>query len=321
MRLRYLIQKEFIQIRRNAFLPRMIVIFPIALICIAPWITNMEVKNINVCLVDNDHSQTSAQLAHRIEQSNYFIFKGMASSYTEAHRQLEKNDVDVIAVENLQERTHQNISANLNVKTLYNKMQDYKVFMIPGLMAILLVLMCGFMPALNIVGEKEAGTIEQVNVTPVSKWEFILAKLIPYWIIGLFVLTVCMLLSWLIYDITPTGNILLIYLDAMLLALIMSGLGLIISNYSDQMMQAMLVMWFIMVCFILLSGLFTPVQSMPQWAQTLTLINPMRHFIDAMRTVFVRGGVFMSIWPQILTLAVFAIIINTWAVISYKKNS
>ena len=137
----------------------------------------------------------------------------------------------------------------------------------------------------------------------------------------LFVLTVCMLLSWLIYDITPTGNILLIYLDAMLLALIMSGLGLIISNYSDQMMQAMLVMWFIMVCFILLSGLFTPVQSMPQWAQTLTLINPMRHFIDAMRTVFVRGGVFMSIWPQILTLAVFAIIINTWAVISYKKNS
>ena len=362
MRLRYLIQKEFIQIRRNAFLPQMIVIFPIALICIAPWITNMEVKNINVCLVDNDHSQTSAQLAHRIEQSNYFIFKGMASSYPEAHRQLEKNDVDVIAVvplhyerdlmngrqpevyiaansvngtkgmmgstylsqivtQNLQERTHQNISANLNVKTLYNKMQDYKVFMIPGLMAILLVLMCGFMPALNIVGEKEAGTIEQVNVTPVSKWEFILAKLIPYWIIGLFVLTVCMLLSWLIYDITPTGNVLLIYLDAMLLALIMSGLGLIISNYSDQMMQAMLVMWFIMVCFILLSGLFTPVQSMPQWAQTLTLINPMRHFIDAMRTVFVRGGVFMSIWPQILTLAGFAIIINTWAVISYKKNS
>lgn len=369
MRLRYLIQKEFIQIRRNSFLPKMIVMFPVFLICIAPWITNMEVKNIKVCLVDNDHSQTSMRLVHRIEQSRYFIFQGMARSYADAHREVERGNADVVAVippdyekdlavgrrpqlyiaansvngtkgmmgasylqqivQNSQFIVHSydnNASLSnqeagtMNSKLLYNPHQDYKLFMIPALMAILIVMMCGFMPALNIVGEKEAGTIEQINVTPVHKWEFILAKLVPYWLIGLFVLTISLLLSWLVYGITPTGSLLLIYLAAMLLAFIMSGIGLIVSNYSEQMMQAMLVMWFCLVCFILLSGLFTPVQSMPQWAQTLTLVNPMRHFIDAMRTVFVRGGVFQSILPQLLVLTGMAVVINCWAVASYRKN-
>ena len=124
----------------------------------------------------------------------------------------------------------------------------------------------------------------------------------------------------LIYGFTPQGSIVLLYLSMMLLALIMSGLGLVVSNYSQQMQQAMLVMWFIMVCFLLLSGLFTPVQSMPQWAQTLTLCNPMRYFIEAMRTLYVRGGTWQSVTLQTTVLAAFALVIDTWAVVSYKKN-
>lgn len=98
MRLKYLIRKEFIQIRRNSFLPRMIVMFPVFLICVAPWITNMEVKNINVTIVDNDHSVLSQRLIHRTEQSNYFHFLGTAPTYDDAQQALEKNKVDVIAV-------------------------------------------------------------------------------------------------------------------------------------------------------------------------------------------------------------------------------
>ncbi|RUL60212.1 ABC transporter permease [Prevotella koreensis] len=364
MRLICLIRKEFIQIRRNAFLPRMILAFPIVLICVAPWITNMEVKNINVVLVDNDHSQTSLRLDHRIEYSDYFKFCGMASSYREAHERLEKNEVDVIAVipqhyerdivngrmpqvfiaansvngtkgmmgANYLTRIVANVQSSGNVwtknnsskfivdKTLYNVHHDYKLFMIPALMGILIVMMCGFMPALNIVGEKEVGTIEQINVTPVSKWEFILAKLVPYWVIGFFVISVSLLLAWLVYGFVSAGSVLLIYLSVMLLALVFSGLGLVVSNYSDQMQQAMFVMWFIMVCCILLSGLFTPVQSMPEWAQIMTRINPMRYFIEAMRTVFVRGGTFRSIQSQLVMLAVIATLINIWAVKSYRKN-
>ena len=127
-------------------------------------------------------------------------------------------------------------------------------------------LMTGFLPTLNIVGEKETGTIEQINVTPVSKWAFILSKLIPYWLIALFVISVCLLLAWLIYGITPAGPLWLVYVLAMLLALFFSSFGLIVSNYSGTMQQAVFVMWFFVVTIMLLSGLFTPTHSMPEWA-------------------------------------------------------
>jgi len=171
------------------------------------------------------------------------------------------------------------------------------------------------------VGEKEAGTIEQINVTPVSKWSFILAKLIPYWLIALFVITVCLLLAWLVYGITPVGPLWLIYVLSMLLALFFSSFGLIVSNYSDTMQQAMFVMWFFVVCIMLLSGLFTPTRSMPEWAYLTTYVNPMHYFIDAIRTIFIRGGGLHEIAHQVLALAGISILMGCWAVQSYKKNS
>ena len=193
--------------------------------------------------------------------------------------------------------------------------------MIPALFAIVMMLMTGFLPTLNIVGEKEAGTIEQINVTPVSKWSFILAKLIPYWLIALFVITVCLLLSWLIYGLTPAGPLWLIYVLAMLLALFFSAFGLIVSNYSDTMQQAMFVMWFFVVSIMLLSGLFTPTRSMPDWAYMTTYINPMHYFIDAIRTVFIRGGGLQHVAHQVIALLAIGTFMAVWAVHSYKKNS
>ena len=136
---------------------------------------------------------------------------------------------------------------------LYNTNLDYKFFMIPGLMAMLLILLVGFLPALNIVGEKEKGTIEQINVTPVGKFDFILSKLIPYWVVGLLVLGYSMVLARLIYGQEPVGNIWVIFLFATLFILVVSSMGLIVSNYSDTTQQAALVMFFFLVIFILLS--------------------------------------------------------------------
>jgi ABC-2 type transport system permease protein len=184
-----------------------------------------------------------------------------------------------------------------------------------------MMLMTGFLPALNIVGEKEAGTIEQINVTPVSKWSFILAKVIPYWVIALFVITVCLLLAWAVYGITSVGPLALIYLLVMLLALFWSSFGLMISNYSDTMQQAIFVMWFFVVMMLLLSGLFTPTRSMPSWAYATTYVNPMSYFIEAVRTVFIRGGGITSIWHQLLALLGIGSVMACWAVVSYKKNS
>ena len=343
--IKYLLQKEFLQIRRNSFMPKIIFIFPIMVMCVMPWVMNQEVKNIRVDVVDLDRTTYSQQLVHQIETSNYFVFNGQKTTYQEAMKDIETSQADIILeirdvkyliAANAVNGTKGSIgSAYLSqivsgstttpsassVLTLYNKLQSYKVFMIPALMGILMMMLCGFLPALNIVGEKEKGTIEQINVTPVSKWSFILAKLIPYWIIGLVVLTLCLVLSWLVYGITCQGPLLLVYLLAILLALFFSSFGLIVSNYSDTMQQAMLVMWFFVVCLMLLSGLFTPVRSMPDWAYLTTYINPMHYFADAIRTVFVRGGGFLAIAHQVLALFCIASVMAVWAVKSYKKNS
>ena len=346
MILKYLIQKEFLQIRRNAFLPRLIVAFPIIIMCVMPWVMQMEVKNIVVDVVDIDHTVESQRLVQQIAASNYFIFGGQKATYAEAVKDIEKGRADVIleirdgryliaanAVNGTKGSmgsaylsqiitSHQPIPIlQASILNLYNKGQDYKLFMIPALFAIVMMLMTGFLPTLNIVGEKEAGTIEQINVTPVSKWSFILAKLIPYWLIALFVITVCLLLAWLVYGITPVGPVWLIYVLAMLLALFFSSFGLIVSNYSDTMQQAMFVMWFFVVSIMLLSGLFTPTRSMPQWAYLTTYINPMHYFIDAIRTVFTRGGGLHETAHQVLALAGIGTLMGYWAVQSYKKNS
>lgn len=359
--LKFLIRKEFLQIRRNAFLPRLIVIFPIMMMCVMPWVMNMEVKNVIVDVVDNDRSTRSQQLVHSIEASNYFIFNGQMPTYQDALNDIEMSRADIVVVipqyysrdltqgkqpqvliaanavngtkgamgsAYLTQIVTTNAMANISsiqsrVSTLflYNKGMNFKVFMIPALLAIVLMLMCGFLPTLNIVGEKEAGTIEQINVTPVPKWAFILAKLIPYWMIALFVIVVCLLLSWLIYGITCQGPLWLVFLLAMVLALFWSSFGLIISNYSDTMQQAIFVMWFFVVLMLLLSGLFTPTRSMPDWAYATTYVNPMHYFVDAIRTVFVRGGGLGSIAHQVLALLGISSVMAIWAVKSYKKNS
>lgn len=358
--LRYLIQKEFLQIRRNAFLPRLIIVFPIMMICVMPWVMNQEVKNIRVDVVDNDRSTLSRQLVHSIEASNYFIFNGQKRTYRAALKDIEAMDADVVLVIPLHysrdltqgRRPQVLIAANavngtkgsmgsaylsqivtahvepsvaamqakLSTLFLYNKHLNYKVFMIPALFAMVMMLMCGFLPTLNIVGEKEAGTIESINVTPVPKWAFILAKLIPYWLIALFVIVVNIVLSWLIYGITCAGPLWLVFVLAMLLALFWSSFGLIVSNYSDTMQQAVFVMWFFVVCMLLLSGLFTPVRSMPHLAYLTTYVNPMHYFVDGIRTVFVRGGDFHSIAHQLLALLVIASLMAVWAIKSYRKN-
>ena len=261
MTLKYLIQKEFLQIRRNAFLPKLIIMFPIVIMCVMPWVMQMEVKNIVVDVVDIDHTVESQRLVQQIAASNYFIFGGQKNTYAEAMKDIEKGRADVILeirdgkyliaanavngtkgsmgsayLSQIVSSGHSPLTSHFSSLTLYNKGQNYKLFMIPALFAIVMMLMTGFLPTLNIVGEKEAGTIEQINVTPVSKWSFILAKLIPYWLIALFVITVCLLLSWLVYGITPAGPLWLVYVLAMLLALFCAVL-LVIWTHRVQLLR------------------------------------------------------------------------------------
>ncbi|MDR2476054.1 MAG: ABC transporter permease, partial [Bacteroidales bacterium] len=157
-------------------------------------------------------------------------------------------------------------------------------------------------------------------VTPVRKFTFILAKLIPYWAIGFVVLTLCFGFAALLYGLFPIGSLLTIYLFAGIYILVVSGLGLVISNYSNTMQQAMFVIFFFMMVMILISGLFTPVESMPDWAQYITVINPLKYFIQVMRMVYLKGSGLADLTGQFAALTGFALFFNLWAVVSYRKT-
>ena len=204
---------------------------------------------------------------------------------------------------------------------LYNQALDFRDYMIPALMVVLLIVICGFLPTLNLVSEKETGTIEAMNVTPVGRWEFILSKLIPYWVVALLVVTIGMLIGWLVYGVAPKGNVADIYLATILFSLVMSGLGVFIANKSATILQSIFVMFAFIVIFQLMGGLFTPIASMPGWAQCVTYAIPPRYFIEVMRSVYLKGASMADLWIQYAALLGFAMLACVAAAFTYSKRT
>lgn len=203
----------------------------------------------------------------------------------------------------------------------YNPTLNYKTYMVPGILVLLVSMLTLFLSAMNIVKEKEIGTLEQINVTPIKKHQFIIGKLFPFWTLGLFILTIGLFISKVVFNIPMLGNIGVIYLFTSIYLLVILGIGLFISNNTETQQQAMFIAWFFTVIFILMSGLFTPIESMPQWAQTITLANPIRYFVEVMRMVLLKGAGLNEIKIHLAIIFGYAVVINGFAVWSYKKVS
>ncbi len=201
----------------------------------------------------------------------------------------------------------------------YNETLNYKTFMVPGILVLLVTMITLFLSGMNIVREKEIGTLEQINVTPIKKRHFIIGKLFPFWVIGMGLLTIGLILAKLIFNTPMIGSLLLLYFYTAIYILVILGMGLFISNFTDTQQQAMFIAWFFMVIFILMSGLFTPIESMPEWAQVLTEFNPIKYFVEVMRMVMLKGSGLMDILPQLLKTLLYALIMNGLAVWSYRK--
>lgn len=359
----YLLEKEFKQIKRDSFLPRIIFIIPIMQLIILPFAANFEMKNINLSIVDNDHSVLSRQLTDKVLSSGYFNLTDASPDYEQALETIESNAADVILEipVNFEKQlgkegtVHVLIAANavngtkgsigssylssilqdfnseqgygpemteLGICTtnLFNPHMNYKNYMVPAILAFLMTIVGGFLSALNIVGEKEKGTIEQINVTPVPKALFLLSKLIPFWVIGFILLTVGAFVAWLVYGLFPVGHLGVIYLFAAVYLIAFTGFGLAISSVSSTQQQAMFTAFFFLIIFILLSGLFTPISSMPGWAQKLTLFNPLRYFVEVMRMVYLKGSTLADLSGHFTVVCVFALLFNILAVVCYRKN-
>jgi len=203
----------------------------------------------------------------------------------------------------------------------YNKTLNYKTFMVPGILVLLVTMITLFLSGMNIVREKEIGTLEQINVTPIKKHQFIIGKLFPFWLLGLALLSVGLIIAKLIFNVPILGSLVLMYFYTSVYILVVLGMGLFISNFTDTQQQAMFIAWFFMVIFILMSGLFTPIESMPEWAQFLTEFNPIKYFVEVMRMVMLKGAGITDIIPQLTKTIVYAVVMNGLAVWSYKKTN
>lgn len=203
----------------------------------------------------------------------------------------------------------------------FNPEMNYKYFMVPGILVLLLTMVGMNLTAINIVREKEIGTIEQINVSPIGKHHFILGKLIPFWILGLLVMTIGFVIARLAYGIIPQGTYLTIYIFAAVYLLVILGMGLLVSTFSSTQQQAMLVSFFIMMIFILMGGLYTSIDSMPEWAIWITRFNPVTYFIEVMRRVVLKGAGLGDVIPEFIVIVLYALIINSLAIFGYRKRS
>ena len=356
--------------RKNPFIPRIIIAMPIVIMSVIPLVATLEVKDVGVVVIDNDRSQLSNEIITDLASTGFLKIEAVAGNQNQAMGYVENGKADVILTipENYSKNFFQgsgcvdfgkvNIDANgvnatkgmlganyvaqslmntlsqyqrangielpqasTNVVNLFNPTLDFKNYMIPALIVVLLIIICGFLPTLNIVSEKEEGTLDAMNVTPVSKFTFVISKLIPYWVAGVIVVTIGMIVGWAIYGLAPMGNILLIYLATIIFSLVMSSLGVWIANQSSTMLQSIFVMFAFIMVFQLMGGLFTPIQSMPDWAQYITYAIPPRYFIEIMRSVYLKGTSLDGLWLQFGALTAFALVLSLIAALSYKKQS
>jgi len=202
----------------------------------------------------------------------------------------------------------------------YNQDLNFKYFMVPGILGVLVTILVILLTAMNIVREREIGTIEQINVTPIEKWQFILGKMLPFLIIGLFLLSFGLSLGKLLFDIPIRGSLGLIFAYCIVNLMAVLGLGLLISNLADTQQQAMFITFFFVIIFILMSGLFTPIESMPTWARYLTIPNPLAHFVNVMRSVLLKGSRFADVIDGFRITLALGVIFNILAVMTYKKR-
>lgn len=363
--LKALLRKEVKLMKRNPIIPKIILAMPVMVMLVLPLVANLDVKNVAVTIVDNDHSQLSRRIIADINASETLEIAFVCTTHSEAMKSIEEGKSDLIVTippdycKNMQagmpeidieangvnatkgmlgaQYVSQSVAgtlrdwqiengiippqSNISVINRYNPTLNFRNYMIPALMVFLLIIICGFLPTLNLVSEKETGTIEAMNVTPVSRFIFVLSKLIPFWIIGLLVVTVGMGIGWAVYGLTPEGSIGSIYLATILFSLVMSGLGVVIANKSATMLQSIFVMFAFIMIFQLMGGLFTPIRSMPMWAQYLTFAVPPRYFIEIMRSVYLKGTTITELWLQYTCLGGFALLTCLLAALTYKKRT
>jgi len=362
-----LIKKEFLQIFRNPILWRLIIFIPFVMLMIFPFAADLDIKNLNIVVLDDDHSSFSNKLISKLDGSGFFTLKESVSTRKEAKKELEHDKIDfIIEIPEHCERDIQNgmtptisITANaingmkagvgvsyitgvladymsdlrivhnipekpsyitLTPTYWFNRKMNFRNIFVPGILTILITMIGCLLSTLNIVREKELGTIEQLNITPMMKHQFIIGKMTPFWIIGMVEFCIGLIIMRYGFGIHILGSIPLLLSLTGIYLLGMLGLGFLISIFSRTQAQSMMVIVFIFITCILLSGLFTSIDSMPEWAKAINTINPIAYFMGIIKLIILKGGTLYNIRTELISLSIFALIINAAVLKFYRRQ-
>ena len=356
---------------RSKGLVRMLIMMPIIQLMLLPIAANYSIRNISLAVVDNDHSEYSRKLVHKITSSGYFKLTAFCKNTQDAFKEIEKDNADLILEipqhfeQNLIRENSQKVSVQINaiegvkaglsggylaniitdynseIRTRwiqpqgvdeaaivsiapinwYNRYMNYYLFIVPGILVTLITGIGLLQTAFNMVKEKEIGTIEQINVTPVKKMAFILGKLVPYFVLSAIVFIIGQLVSYLFYNIHSTGSYITVFVSMCAFLFSLQGFGLLLSTYAESQQQAMSLGFFFMNILNMMSGLYTSIDSMPMWAKVMTGSFPLSHFIRVMRMVMLKGSSITEVGDHLLIMVGLGIVFNTWAVLNYRKRS
>ncbi|MFN8398105.1 MAG: ABC transporter permease [Bacteroidia bacterium] len=370
-RIKFLVQKELLQILRNRAMLPMIIVMPVIQLLVLANAATYEIKNLNVYFIDHDGSKAAQILRGQFEASPYFQIVGTHPDRHRADKMLEYDRTDVVIevpegferhlLRDSKSTLHLKINAINGVKAgvavnyansiildfnqdyrrdngaavpkmtagqidieymnWFNPSLNYKTFMVPGILVMLVTMVGLFLTGMNIVREKEIGTIEQINVTPLRKHEFVIGKMLPFWLIGMVELALGMAVGFLVFKIPVVGSPVLVFMFATVYMFVVMGIGLFISTTTETQQQALFFAWFFMAIFILMSGLFTPIESMPVWAQRITDFNPVAYFVRVNRMVILKGAGWAEIQEYVYIMLGYAAAINALAVWNYRKKS
>jgi ABC-2 type transport system permease protein len=378
--LRVLLRKEFLQIRRDPTILRLLFVMPVVQLFVLANAASFEVKESRLWVVDQDRSPRSEALVERLRGTGRFSIAGASAGFAAADEALRAGHADAIlgvpvgfgrdlertrraSVQlafNAEDGAQAGVASSyateivaryaselgaeirplrgslvagrdvprpgvpqLEVQRRYrfNPALEYRWYMVPGILVQLVTIGGTFMTALNIVREKEAGTLDQLNVTPIGRTTFIAAKLLPFWLIGLVQLSVGLVVAAAVFRIPIAGSLAIVYGAAALYLVAALAVGLWISTVAETQQQAVFVAFSLLMIYILMSGLFTPIRSMPDWAQGVAALNPLMHFIALMRGVMLKGAGVVDVWPRLASLAAIASVLMTVAVRQYRKGA
>ncbi len=372
-RIHHMLSKEFIQTLRDPRTRWMLVGPPLIQMLVFGYAATLDVKHVELAILDLDNTQESRELISHFSASRYFDIKTYAARREDLRDGIDRGDVlaaleidsgfaqrlrngqgasvqvlvdcsnsntalvalgylnqvgaqfaRVYQLDRMERTAPQLVSflpqVGLESRPWFNEGLESRWYFVPSVIGNLTLIMVMMLTAFAVVREREIGTLEQVMVTPIRRWEFILGKTIPFFLIGCFDAAIIALLGTLWFGVPFRGNLGVLAVGVIAFIFASLGLGLLISTVSATQQQAMITSFFFTMPMMTLSGFATPISSMPQAFQELTYLNPMRYIMVVLRSVYLKGTGLDILWPQIAAMAISAVILLTVSVLRFHKS-